>query len=736
MNEQNKNKELTLQDLLELLWQQKILIGAITLLVLLIGGFTLWTYTPIYQVDALVQIEEKESGLSGVFGEAGAMFEVSSPAEAEIEIIKSRMVLGKTVDQMNLTLEARPQYMPVIGEALARSKGTPVLQLSVLNIPHAIQQEPFGPLVLKVNGPKDMELLTAESKAIGTFQLGKDAGSRYSLRLNAAELNALGLPITSADTSGLTIEIESMRVSEYPQDFVLSIKNRYKVINSVRGNLSAHEKGKQSGMLSLSYQSNNPQQAAEILNSIVTNYVRQNIERKSEEAAKTLSFLQTQLPELKAQALQAENALNEFRTRTGTIDLGQEATLTLSQSVEIETQIIALRQKEKELLRLYKSNHPALQTIQEQIRQLQGQQFQLEKEEKKLPGNQQEFLQLSRDVQVANELYTTMLNNAQQLQVMKAGEIGNVRVVDHAIASYKPVKPRKSTHMALSLLLGLFVGSALALIRRLWNRGVEDPALIESELGLSVYATVPHAKEQENLAEKISKRNKEEQILAFSHGGSLAVESLRSLRTALHFSMMDSPNKVILIAGPAPSIGKSFISANFAATLAQSDKNILLVDADMRRGHIHQYFGKHRDKGLSELLSGQAKFSDCLQASSESNLSFISTGTIPPNPAELLLSARFTAFLEEAEQLFDYVLIDAPPVLAVTDASIIARHAGTTLMLLKSGRHPMGEILTCKQRLEQAGANLKGIVFNDVDVSSGGNGYGKYVYQYGYGDKK
>jgi len=736
MNEQNKNKELTLQDLLELLWQQKILIGAITLLVLLIGGFTLWTYTPIYQVDALVQIEEKESGLSGVFGEAGAMFEVSSPAEAEIEIIKSRMVLGKTVDQMNLTLEARPLYIPVIGEALARSKGTPVLQLSVLNIPHGIQQEPFGPLVLRVNGPKDMELLTAESKGIGTLQLGKDAGSRYSLRLNTAELNALGLPITSADTSGLTIEIESMRVSEYPQDFVLSIKNRYKVINSVRGNLSAHEKGKQSGMLSLSYQSNNPQQAAEILNSIVTNYVRQNIERKSEEAAKTLSFLQTQLPELKAQALQAENALNEFRTRTGTIDLGQEATLTLSQSVEIETQIIALRQKEKELLRLYKSNHPALQTIQEQIRQLQGQQFQLEKEEKKLPGNQQEFLQLSRDVQVANELYTTMLNNAQQLQVMKAGEIGNVRVVDHAIASYKPVKPRKSTHMALSLLLGLFLGSALALIRRLWNRGVEDPALIESELGLSVYATVPHAKEQENLAEKISKRNKEEQILAFSHGGSLAVESLRSLRTALHFSMMDSPNKVILIAGPAPSIGKSFISANFAATLAQSDKNILLVDADMRRGHIHQYFGKHRDKGLSELLSGQAKFSDCLQASSERNLSFISTGTIPPNPAELLLSARFTAFLEEAEQLFDYVLIDAPPVLAVTDASIIARHAGTTLMLLKSGRHPMGEILTCKQRLEQAGANLKGIVFNDVDVSSGGYGYGKYVYQYGYGEGK
>jgi tyrosine-protein kinase Etk/Wzc len=362
----------------------------------------------------------------------------------------------------------------------------------------------------------------------------------------------------------------------------------------------------------------------------------------------------------------------------------------------------------------------------------------LETSVKKLPKTQQEVLRLNRDVMVNTELYTSLLNNAQQLQVVKAGEIGSVRIIDRAMPTTEPIKPRKTLLWALSLILGLMAGSVLVLLKRLWDKGVEDPARIEQRFGLPVYATVPHSGKQDGLYKQIRKKKSGMFVLAHIEKGDHAVESFRSLRTTLHFSMLDTSNNIILLTGPCPNIGKTFVSVNFAATLALSGKKVLIVDCDMRKGHLHQYFGLSRRNGLSDLLAGAKAVGEVIKETGIKNLWLISMGQLPPNPSELLLQQRFSDLLKTLQAAYDYIIIDAPPILAVTDAVIIGKQAGTTLLLLKHRYHPMGEIETSVKRLKHAGVNLKGVVFNDVAFSKSQYGgrygykYGRYVYQYAY----
>jgi tyrosine-protein kinase Etk/Wzc len=362
-----------------------------------------------------------------------------------------------------------------------------------------------------------------------------------------------------------------------------------------------------------------------------------------------------------------------------------------------------------------------------------------------LPETQQDILKLTRDVQVATELYTVLLNKAQTLQVAKAGAVADARIIDYATLPIDPIKPKKALIMAFSLILGLILGVALTFIRRALNRGVEDPDLIEKELHIPVYASIPHSMEQEKLSKKLksnyARKSNEPLILAVQNKDDLAIESLRSLRTTLHFAFLEAQNNIIMITGPSPGVGKTFVSINLAAVLADAGKKILLIDGDMRKGFINKVLGVDRENGLSELISntgsdGTSMRDKAIHRIPIANLDFIPTGSIPPNPSELLLHERFGHLLASISKNYDHVIIDSPPILAVTDAAIIGRLASATLMVVKAGQHPIRELEQSVKRLSQAGVNLKGVVFNDLPELSSRYGYGygqnKYVYQYSY----
>ncbi|MGD8275635.1 MAG: CpsD/CapB family tyrosine-protein kinase, partial [Thiohalocapsa sp.] len=249
--------------------------------------------------------------------------------------------------------------------------------------------------------------------------------------------------------------------------------------------------------------------------------------------------------------------------------------------------------------------------------------------------------------------------------------------------------------------------------------------------------------------EKRTKRAKKQQqrqafVLAVEQPDDTVIETLRSLRTSLHFMSLESNSNVVLITGPTEGVGKSFVSLNLAAVLAQSDKKVLLIDADMRRGHLNRYLGVDKAQGLSDYVVGEIELADAIKQTSSADLGFIPTGKRPPNPSELLMANRFSSLLEWASEEYDYVIVDAPPVLAVADAGIIGMLVGATLMVARAGRHHISELESAVKQLTQGGAKVRGFVLNDVRVFRG-YGYGyrygyrysykKYAYKYGYGRK-
>lgn len=269
----------------------------------------------------------------------------------------------------------------------------------------------------------------------------------------------------------------------------------------------------------------------------------------------------------------------------------------------------------------------------------------------------------------------------------------------------------------------------IALTRNMLRTGIKDSAQIENELELPVYATVPRSPVQENRL-AVLKKKKNIPILAVKHSDDVAIESLRSIRTAIHFALSGAKNNIIMISGPAPEVGKSFLSTNLATIFAQGDKKVLLIDADLRRGYLHKYFNLESQPGLTELLTDQASLTQIMHSTEVPNLSFISRGKSPSNPSELLSSQKFQTLLQELSQHYDHIILDTPPVLAVTDGIIISQYTGVNLIVARHAKTQMKELELTLNRFEQAGTKVNGFILNDIQRSASGS-YG-YNYAYAY----
>jgi tyrosine-protein kinase Etk/Wzc len=284
----------------------------------------------------------------------------------------------------------------------------------------------------------------------------------------------------------------------------------------------------------------------------------------------------------------------------------------------------------------------------------------------------------------------------------------------------------------VAVLLGLMGGVSVVFIVRVLRGGISDPELIERHLGLPVYATVLHSQTQQKLRGRMRRGSENEiYVLADSDPQDSAVESLRNLRTALHFSTLGADSNVLMITGPMSGVGKTFVTVNLASVLAMSGKRVLMIDGDMRRGCLHEYFSRPREPGLSDVLSGDLRLEQVVEATKIEYLDVVTSGTIPPAPTELLLGPRFSGALLDVSRNYDHVLIDTPPVLAVADAGIIGRFAGAALLVLQAERHPLRQIEHAAKRLQLAGVNVRGVVLNDLRSGSSSYAYG-YGYGYGY----
>jgi tyrosine-protein kinase Etk/Wzc len=716
--------EIDLSELLGTLIEAKWLISIIAGVFLVGGVFYALIATPIYQADAILQIEEKSGGMPGL-GDLSDMLTTDTLAATEIEIIKSRNIIGKAVDKLNLTLEANPDYLPIIGKAIARRhSGAGVAESSFGMDSYAWGGEriQLQRLVLPSYLSEDGVVLIAGE------------GQQYTLTAIDGEALLSGKVGEVVSANGVELFISEL-VARVGTEFNLNQSSRIKAINDLQKGIKISERGKKTGILRISLDGDNPKLIARVVDMVSSLYLRQNVERMSEEAESGLKFLQKQLPLIKDEMEAAEIELNSYRTSKSSVDLTLEAQSLLNKVVTIETQLAELEVKLSDLSNKYTEAHPIMMTLSNQEAKLKEQLEQINTKAHGLPKTQQEILRLSRDVEVATTIYTQLLNKVQELKVAKAGTVGNVRIIDTALTAEKPIKPKKAMIVLLSLVLGLFLGIAVAFVRRAMNKGVEDPDAIEKNVGIPVYANIPLSIKQALLDKDVATGKAKHTILCEHDSKDQAIEGLRSLRTNLHFALLEAKNNIVMITGPAPGVGKSFVSTNFAHVVAQANQKVLLIDADMRKGHINKEYDMTRGPGLSELITGEVNKETAVRNSGFENVDILTTGNLPPNPSELLMHENFEKYLGEFSKDYDLILIDTPPLLAVTDAAVIGRLCGTTFVLLRYGVHSMAEIQAVTKRLRQNSIEPRGFVFNALQARKGYGkyGYGKYgSYNYEY----
>ncbi|EPL7024368.1 polysaccharide biosynthesis tyrosine autokinase [Acinetobacter baumannii] len=722
MNQQNTNTEDTI-DLKELFFSliaQWKLIALCVILSVVCALLYLRVTPDTYSVDALVQVEDSKGASAALLGDLSQMIEQKSPAQAEIEILKSRLVLGSVIKDLHLNIQ------------VSSTENTFTHRL--LSNPEYNTKS-----VIFKDGLKSFDIHQFD---IPAYYLDKNLllnFDKQSLRLTdpASEEVILTVPLNQANhvagPHGLW-KVAIFTKDQFDATYNIKIQSIPAAVDALSANYSVAERGKLTGILGLSYQGQDQEHITKVLNAILATYSAQNIERRSAESAQTLKFLDEQLPDLKKQLDDAERQFNKFRQQYNTVDVTKESELYLTQSITLETKKAELEQKQAEMAAKYTAEHPAMREINGQLAAINKQIGELNSTLKQLPDVQRQYLQLYREVEVKTQLYTALLNSYQQLRIAKAGEIGNVRIVDTAIEPVQPIKPKKLLVLILSVFVGGFIGTLIALLRNMLRTGIKDSGQIENELDLPVYATVPRSPIQESRI-KILKKKKSIPILAVKNSDDIAIESLRSIRTAIHFALANAKNNIIMIAGPSPEVGKSFISTNLATIFAQGDKRVLLIDADMRRGYMHKYFDVDVKPGLSELLSGQADLQKVLHKTQVTNLDVITRGKSPTNPSEILSSNQFKELLEQLQSQYDHIIIDTPPVLAVTDGIIISQYTGVNLIVARYAKSQMKELELTVNRFEQAGVKVNGFILNDIQRASAGYGYG-YNYAYAYKAQK
>lgn len=699
--------EIDLGELFRTLWFHKFPI-ILTTALFCIGGviYAFWT-TPVYQADAMLEVSNNKNQVLGDLSDILSSTQ-QTPADTEIELIKSRLVLGQTVQDLGLNVTITPK-ISFIDKLLSTKKQLPTVDVTDFKIlDKTLESKTF---TFIAQGKQEYTLITPE-------------GHQYS--------GHIGKTLTVKDNFSLTVKNID---ANFGQSFNLIHYSDLQAIEKIRQNLSVTSKGKNLPIIGLTMTGTNSILIEKTLNSIINNYVTQNRNKDIQTAQNGLEFINEELPRLYGELQDAENKLNEYRSQNKSLDLPNEARGTLESLNKIEMQIVDLKTEESVLSEVYTKDHPAYKALREKIQVLEDAKKRLNQHISNLPSTQQEIIRLTRDVEINQTIYMQLLNKRQELSILRASSQGNVRIIDLAISAEKPIKPKKAIIILVATALGLFLSTALYLLKALMKQGISSEDEIEV-LGVDVIGNIPRSSIQDKHDHVFRKLNKKDiarsnMLITIKEPTDPSVEALRALRTNLYFTSMDADNKIIMISGATPAVGKSFISANLTVLMAQSGKKVLLIDADMRKGYIQSLFDIDNVSGLSDMLAEtHNNYNQFLQKTNIANLHIMSRGMGRGNPAELLLNNRLPEFLAWAEKYYDHIIMDTPPILAVTDAAIIGQYAGISLLVCQFGTTDITDLNDSINRFKNSNINIQGIVLNGVERTAK-NAY-KYDYNYSY----
>jgi tyrosine-protein kinase Etk/Wzc len=715
------------KEYVDLLLDNRKLIASVTAVALLLGaGYALFG-TRVYEANVLIQLEDAERSPGGAGDAAVNGVNVKTPTSGEAEILKSRMVLGQAIENTKLYITARPLYIPIVGAFIARHSktlskpgflgargyvsGTERIAVALMDVPPAFEGKRF--------------LLTAGTD--GNYTLTHSD-------LDTPLRGQVGVQMDASVPGSGTIHLLVASFEARPGGtFELTRYSTQLTMLELQRDLRVIEKGKLSSVIDVSWQTDDREHLANLLNEVSRLYMRQNIDQKTAQAERTLNFLGTELPKFKQQLEQSEETYNQYRNQNGTVSLDDEARNALSQNVDLQSKLFDARQRRLDLASRFTSEHPMLLTLDAQIASLRKELGNVDGRIRRMPMLQQNSLRMQRDIKVNTELYASLLNSSLQMRLAREGRIGNVRVLDQALSPEKPVRPKAAIVMALALVAGLFLGAVTAVLRKVLKSTVANPDEIEMRTGLNVYSTIALSTRQRALNRAIRLGRPGIKLLAALHPEDPALEGVRRLRTTLGFLMNGAQNNRIMLTSATPAAGKTFVSANFSAVLAASGKRVLLIDADMRCGNLASQFGlKATTAGLSELIAGTATLAQAVHPKVLPHLDVITTGKLPLDPATVLGASAFVQLLETLSALYDVVIVDAPPILLATETVAMAPDMGMLMLVARADDSELGDLVESAKRLAHVGASFHGVVLNAQDARhrhSAGYGYDYGLYR-------
>lgn len=717
---------------------------ALLVFLLVLIGVTVYTFTkvPVYEAYATIEVQKGKKG--GMLDELGVGTEET--LSTEIQVLNSRSLAEKVVRRMNLEWQIVPDPKAFKAE---------VLQFTADN--------KWPGIVVTLTDQQNYKVSDLSGQLLGKGKSGE---------IFRAEGLLLQLEVKKG-TSGQALTFERQPIEP--------------LVNALLNSLRVNELGKGSNILRVSSQGSDPTHVRNVVNTLTEAYRDLNIEGKTRQAGKTVNFIDQQLSGLKGVIDQSEQALQEYKLQTGLINLGPEGGGLVEKLVSLEqkrSEVVLKRQRvdyainelkkamasggaftsptiegvpqiaeaanrlamleaeRKSLLVDFTAAHPAVLEVTGDIQRVQEtmlstyqsvrQELMLEERDinktiagfdaklQDVPEAELELAKRTRVHTVNAELYTFLLQKQQEARIAEAATLGSVEIIDPALTPKKPIKPNKRKNIALGLILGLMLGVGLTFLLDYMDQTIKTSEDVRQKLGLNVFGIIPRIPFADEDAKLPAKR-----LVTTLAPKAPVVEAFRALRTNLNYTISKQKNKIIMVTSSLPHEGKSTVAGNLAVVMSQTGAKVLLVGCDLRRPSLYGMFKIKNEPGLVDLLVKEDQ--GALRQLDKPKLDVMTAGTIPPNPAEILDSERFKKFLAQARERYDYVVIDAPPVLPVTDSQVLAPLVDLALVVLEPCRVPEKAAVMMVDTLKGVDAKIAGVVLNDKS----GRGF-KYYGNYGY----
>ncbi|WP_233446581.1 polysaccharide biosynthesis tyrosine autokinase [Paraburkholderia terrae] len=743
--------QLTAREMLNLMRDHIWEIVAATVAVFLLAVAYQLIATPVYSADVLVRVDPPEPNALGLALQTQEALPPPAPSPStEMGVMRSRTVLDPVIDRYRFDVSIKPRRIPIIGD-IADKFSTPgepngawlglksfawggeVVKVGYLNVPQNLEEEKLSLIAL---GDGAYELLGPSGEFLIKGTVGKPAeGNGISMVVNQL-----------AARPGTHFEVIRWNSVDATKRFMDVVKITDKV--------------KDSGLIQIEYADKSPSKAAEVANALGQQYLAAAIAGRQLNDTQTLNFIKGELPRLLADLRKSEEALKSFRANSNSMQPTTEAQSYLQGGLDLDRQIASLELQRTQLLEKYAPGSRWIQSVDTQLAQLKKTKAEFDGRFQGMPASERESVDLIRAQKVAETVYMGMVQKAEQLTVRRASTTGGAHILDTAVRPHRPVKPDPLIVLPGGFVLGLVAGVFIVFMRRHVLVGVTDPRYVERRLSVPVVGEVLFSHQQSLLdrglpaaarkplpgaggrsalqmqrgaegseaatGEKIdpSFGTSGNKILAERFPHDASVEALREVRTAMARDLAHTRNNIVMVTGPTTSAGKSFVAANLATLHAEAGARVALIDGDMRRGHLAAFFSQSNRGGLSEVLAERMPLRDVLRQVGIEGVTFMSCGARPENPAALLTRPRFREILQRLSSHFDLVIVDTPPFLAVTDASIIANETGASLLVLRSGMQTEEEIADTIKKIERAGGRVAGAVFNGIPLRRSTRNYG------------